>query len=127
MEVRALICISCPMGCKLMVSEDVDGSKELNVTGHGCLRGIKFANEEFYAPKRVITTVVSIEGEDMEFLPVISDGTISKEKVSECIQILKEIQVKRPVLLGEVIIKNILDTNVDILAAKTIKDMEVIS
>lgn len=119
MDVKNFTCISCPMGCRLMVFEDTEDN-ELKVTGNRCKRGITFAKDEFYSPKRIITTVLSMEDDDKEFLPVISDGGVPREKVWDCIHFLQEIQVKKPILAGEIIIRNILDTNVNIIASKSI-------
>lgn len=120
MSIRNFTCISCPIGCSLKVFEDPE-SKELNVTGNKCPKGVIFAKEEFYAPRRVITTIVSIDDQDNVFLPVISDGTVPKDKVFDCIHLLQGIRVKKPIKIGEVVVNNILNTNIDICAAKTIK------
>ena len=119
MDVRKFTCISCPVGCRLTVFEDSE--KQLQVSGHGCKRGITFAKDEFYSPKRIITTILSIEGETYEFLPVISDGSVPKEKVVDCIHFLQEVQARKPIQAGDVVFSNILDTNVNIIAAKTIE------
>ena len=113
-------CISCPIGCNLEVYQDKE-TKELHVSGNSCKRGVDFANEEYYSPRRVVTTVVSIQDEDMELLPVISDGTVPRNKVFDCIEFLQKTIVKKPIHIGQVIVGNILDTDIDIVAAKTIE------
>lgn len=44
-----LICICCPMGCRMTVEKTADG---YSVTGNTCPRGKKYAVEEMTAPDR---------------------------------------------------------------------------
>ena len=48
-----LICITCPLGCRLEAERGADG--ELLVSGNHCPRGARYAREELLAPKRVVT------------------------------------------------------------------------
>ena len=112
-----LTCIVCPIGCTLDIKEK-DG-EILDISGHGCLRGKKFAETEYHNPERMITTIVSLEGGEYSFLPVISDGEVPKENLKNCINELKRTKVKAPVKMGDIVKENILNTGINILAAKT--------
>jgi len=119
MNKREFTCISCPLGCHLELTES-QGSDLPEVTGNLCQRGIDFAREEFRAPRRVLTTVVSISGSN-SLLPVISAAPIPKEKLLASLEYLKRIKVKTPVTAGDVLVENILETQVSIVAAKTVE------
>lgn len=114
-----LTCIVCPLGCSLTIKENKD--KSIDISGHGCKRGIQFAESEFYNPQRMLTTIVSLEGGKYPFLPVISDGLVPKDKLVACIGIMQKTTVKAPVKMGDLIKENILESNINILAAKTVK------
>jgi CxxC motif-containing protein len=57
-------------------------------------------------------------------LPLLSVKTskpIPKEKIFKILKIIKNTSVNAPIEIGEIIIKNILNTGSDIIATKTIK------
>ena len=107
MEVIKLTCINCPLGCALEVRY-ID--EEYVVTGNRCIRGKKYALAEISNPTRILTTTIRVK----------SNGGIAKDKIFECIQILKEIEVQAPISMNEIIVANILDSGIDIVATKSI-------
>lgn len=114
-----LTCIACPLGCSLTIRENKD--KTIDISGNGCKRGIEFAETEYFNPQRMLTTIVALEGGEYPFLPVISESQVPKDKLVECIQVLQKITVKAPVNMGDTIVENLLESNINILAAKTAK------
>lgn len=110
---REMVCIVCPMGCHLSIEEE-----SLVVSGNNCPRGEKYAKEELTAPKRVITSTVRIKNGIHNRMPVKSDGGIPKELNMKCMEMLNNIELQSPVRRGEIVIKNILGTGVDILACR---------
>lgn len=114
-----LICINCPKGCHLNV-DIVDG--EYVVTGNDCPRGEKYAIDELKNPLRILTTTIKINSTKYERLPVISSSSLPKDKIMDAVKALKNIEVNAPIKLGDVIVKNILDLDVDIIASKSIKE-----
>ena len=110
---KELICITCPKGCHLKVDETT-----LTVTGNSCEKGAEYGKNELLNPTRVLTTTVNIEGAIHNRLPVKSNGGLPKDKLLEASKSLKDVCVKSPVKLGDVIISNILDTGIDIIACK---------
>lgn len=119
MKTQELYCIVCPNGCKLTVAMEGDAIKE--VTGGKCKRGEKYAVEELKNPQRVLTSTVKIENCDQALLPVRSSETISKSLLLDAMKQINKVKVKAPISLGDVIIKNILNTGVDIVAEKSIR------
>ena len=112
-----LVCINCPKGCHLIV-EDVNG--QIIVTGNTCERGKQYAIDELTHPLRTLTTTVGIISSQYERLPVITSNKIPKEKMFEVMAALKDTKTKAPIKMGDVIVKNILDLGVDIIASKSI-------
>ena len=111
-------CIICPRSCDLEV-EEKDGV--CIVSGNRCKRGEEYGINEHLHPKRMITTTVKLEGGDSRCLPVISDGSVPKELLTDCLDYLYGITIKAPVKLHDVVAENILGTGVNVLAARDVE------
>lgn len=118
METRNLTCIVCPMGCDLQIK--IEYGKVLEVTGNRCKRGNDYALKECTNPTRVVTTTVRVTGGTVAVVPVKTASDIPKGKISECIEALREVGVKAPVKIGDVILRNAAGTGVDIVATKNV-------
>ncbi len=118
METRELICINCPMGCPLTVT--LEEGVVTNVTGNTCKRGEIYAKKEVIAPTRIVTSTVRVEGGELAMVSVKTKEDIPKEKIFACVEALKNTVVKAPVHIGDVIVKNVADTGVDIVATKEV-------
>jgi CxxC motif-containing protein len=68
----------------------------------------------------MLTTTVKVKGGIRRRLPVVSNGEISKALLRKCIDALYSIEVKAPVHVNDVVMPNILDTGVNIVAGKEI-------
>ena len=110
--VRELTCIVCPKGCQLRV-ELKDGVVQ-NVTGYTCPRGLQYANDECTHPMRTVTSTVRCA--DGRIVAVKTADVIPKEKVFDA---MREINACRPegeLKIGDVIIANVADTGVAVVA-----------
>ena len=88
-----LVCIRCPRGCNLNITKKSNG--QIIVTGNSCPRGEEYGKQEITQPKRTITTI-----QKTDF------GTVKK---------IKNTKVKPNPQVGDVFIKNIFKTKVDII------------
>lgn len=109
-----LTCIVCPMGCRITV-ENVDG--ERRVSGNTCKRGEAYAIQETTCPMRTLTTLVSVKGGEGPLCPVKTANVIPKTKIGEALAQARVASVEAPVRIGDVIVKNIAGTGVDLVAA----------
>ncbi|MFL0247488.1 DUF1667 domain-containing protein [Candidatus Clostridium stratigraminis] len=119
MEKKELTCIGCPLGCSLLV--ELDNKGNIKVTGSSCKIGDTYAIKECTNPTRIVTTTVAVINGDYPTLSVKTEKDIPKNKVFECIRLLKNIVVTAPVAIGDLIYKNILDTGVNVVATRNIK------
>lgn len=115
-ETREMNCIMCPLGCEMTVI--VEDGKVTGVTGNTCPRGVKYANDEVTAPKRMLTTTVKISGALLPLLPVVSKSALPKEQVLACANFLRSISVTAPIKEGEIIVSDIMGSGVDIIAGR---------
>jgi len=101
---KQLICITCPVGCKL---EAALVNEELSVAGHACKRGIDFAMAELTAPMRTLCSTVRIaiaeQSEVIFMLPVRTDREIPKAAIIDVMKLLASIEVTQPVSCGDTI------------------------
>lgn len=118
MTTKELICINCPMGCMLSVDLDENGIQK--IIGNQCKRGELYAQKEVINPRRVVTSVVPVIGGVEEMVSVKTVSDIPKTLIKDCILALKNIKVEAPVRIGQVIIDNVLGTNVCIIATKNV-------
>ena len=109
-----LICITCPRGCHLKVDD------QLNVTGNTCPRGEVYAKAELTHPVRMVTSSVNIVSKIESRLPVKTKDPIPKELIFKVMEEIYKVSVKAPIKIGDVVIKDVLGTGVDIVACKNI-------
>jgi CxxC motif-containing protein len=114
-----ITCIGCPMGCTLLVN--MENNKVISISGHACKRGEEYGIRETTNPTRILTTTVEVKGGDINVISVKTDKDIPKSKLFECIRELKKIVLFAPIAMGEIIIPNIMDTGVNIIATKDVK------
>lgn len=112
--IKELICIVCPKGCHLKV----DTHNEYKVSGNQCQRGIDYGVVELTNPTRVVTSTIRIKGGIHKRVPVKTNGAIPKTLNFECMKIINSLEVEAPVKVGQIISKNILGTNIDLVITR---------
>ena len=120
MERKELICIGCPLGCNLTV--EMDGGQVVSVNGNACKRGDDYARKELTDPRRIVTSTVPVAGGNLPVVSVKTASDIPKGKIRECLCALKGVTLTAPVQIGDVIVENVADTGVDVIATKSISD-----
>ena len=112
-------CIMCPLGCEVTVMSDESG-QITEVLGNKCIKGEKYARDEFAHPLRVLTSTVAVEGAQFARLPVRTSDLIPKDRMFDCMKEIRNIKVKAPVKTGDVIASNILGLGIDIIATRNL-------
>ena len=118
-ETRELICVNCPMGCRLQVT--VEQGKVSTVKGNVCSRGERYAREEVLRPMRMVTSLIVVPG-SREPLSVKTRTAIPKDLIFRCLQAIRRCQVEMPVRIGDVILPDVLGSGVDIVATRNLPD-----
>ena len=120
-DTKELVCIVCPVGCKLTIEKS---GEEYVVKGNVCQRGQDYAIEELTHPTRMLTSTVKLTGSHHVRLPIHTSAPIPKDLIFEAMQVINNFTAKAPVNIGEVLIKDILDTGVDICSSRTINEQK---
>lgn len=114
--VAEIRCITCPTGCLVQVKKDEKG--EISFEGYTCKRGLEYAQQEYYEPKRVLTTTIRVENGYLPLIPVRTDKPILKTKLDDALNIVANTIIKAPIKMGDVLIQNILELDANIIASR---------
>ena len=116
-------CIGCPIGCPLQLVHK--GKKITEISGYECDRGAKYAKQEFTDPRRELSTTVEISGARWKRLPVKVTGPVEKDRLLEAARNIHALNVKAPVKLGKVLLKDLLgEKGIDVVACRTMTKAE---
>jgi CxxC motif-containing protein len=107
---KQMTCIVCPVGCHLSIDDD------LKITGNRCPRGEKYGIDEMTHPKRMLTSTVRTIFSSHPRLSVKSNTALPKGLIFEAISVLDDIIIDKNVKIGDVIVSNIMNTGVDMIA-----------
>jgi CxxC motif-containing protein len=118
-KAQEVTCIVCPIGCKILVK--TDGNDVTLCDGYKCKKGIDYAKNEALDPRRMLTSSVLVEGGSWPLVSVKSSEPIPKNKLFSVLIEIKECTVNAPIKSGEILLKNVANTNIDIIATKTVK------
>ena len=113
-----LICICCPLGCRVTITKTEDG---YDVKGNTCPRGRDYAIAEMTAPTRMVTSSVPCNGGSDRMVSVKTDKPIAKHLIFEALETLKGVSVNAPVSEGDVVVENVLGTGVNFIATREIE------
>jgi CxxC motif-containing protein len=148
---RNLVCISCPLGCRLTVAWEDE--RDITVTGNRCAKGESYAQEEILAPKRVVTATVTVAGAAAaggatagaaattaavagpatktgvgpavtptpRRLPVKTSAPLLKEHIPGLLNELYQMEVGAPLRCGDVLMRDIAGTGVDLVVTRSLK------
>ena len=117
-------CTTRPSECLLTVEveRDADGAvaEVHSVIGNSCPRGDTFARQELTCPMRVLTTTVAVSGGDETLLPVRTAEAIPLELHAQAMDLIRDLVVKAPIRMSDVVLPNLLDTGTDLIASMDI-------
>jgi len=119
MNKKEITCIVCPIGCKILVKTDGNNCEILD--GNKCNQGISYAKSEALNPCRVITSSIFVKNGSWPLVSVKTTKPVPKEKIFKVLDEIKKAQIKAPVETGQILIKNVANTKIDIIATKSIK------
>lgn len=111
------------MGCHLKV--DDSDKNNIKVSGNTCPRGDKYAKEEVVCPKRMVTSIVEVEGGTVRMVSGKTSASVPKDKMFDVLDAIRNISVKAPVKKNQVILADVLGTGIDFVATKDVPKREI--
>ncbi len=122
-DVKEFVCIGCPMGCPLQLTHE--GPTIVEVKGHQCSRGSKYAKQEFTDPRRSLSTTIRVRGGRWARLPVKVTRQVPKERVREVAALIHGIEIEAPVAMGQVLLRNVLgDSAIEVVATRSMPRLD---
>ena len=115
--VKVIRCIVCPTGCQIQA---ISKGSEIVFEGYTCERGLEYAQQEYFEPKRILTTTIRVESGLLPLIPVRSDKPILKDKLDEALIEIAKTQVSAPIEMGDILIENILGLELNIIASRNL-------
>ena len=113
---KKLICINCPRGCNLETD-----TKSLSITGNFCPKGEEYAKNEITLPKRTVTSTILVNNGKDKLVSCKTSKPIDKDKIFLVMKEINSINISAPIKIGDILIKNILNTDVNIIATKNVE------
>ena len=114
MEKRELTCINCPLGCRINVT--LEKGEAVEVSGNTCPRGEAYARKEVTHPTRIVTSTMKVTGAKRPVISCKTASDIPKESIFKVMEAINEAAAEAPVGIGDVLIKNVANLGVDIVA-----------
>lgn len=120
--IKVIRCIVCPTGCEIKVKKGA--GEKVTFEGYTCDRGLEYAQQEFYEPKRILTTTIRVDKGILPLIPARTDKPILKDKLKDVLKEVAQVKVKAPIKMGDILIKNVLDLDADVIASRDLNKEE---
>jgi len=115
--VKVIRCIVCPTGCQIQA---ISKGSDVVFEGYTCNRGLEYAQQEYFEPKRILTTTIRVENGFLPLIPVRTSKPILKEKLNEALNEIAKTLVNAPIEMGEILIENILGLEANVIASRNL-------
>ena len=115
-----VICIQCPMGCRMTV--EIYKQEVLGTKNAGCNRGIEYAIGEIRSPVRDFFSTVKVKNGKTPMLSVRSTKPVPKSLLLAYAMEISKLTVQAPIRIGSIVVKDILNSGIDIIATKSIEE-----
>lgn len=104
------ICINCPMGCPLTITEE---EGKIVVRGYTCKRGLEYGVSEYTAPVRTVTTLIRTT--DGRVAPVKTSRPVPKDRMFDVLERMRDIIAPADCNIGDVVEHDTLGLGADIV------------
>lgn len=119
METKEMICIGCPLGCNLTVTID---NENITVSGNTCKNGEIYGKNEATNPVRVVTSSIKVINGNIDRVSCKTKTAISKKKIFDVMEEIRKAKINAPVKIGDVLIDDVANTGVSVVATKNIEE-----
>lgn len=115
-ELKEMVCITCPLGCRLEL--EIENGDIKAVYHHSCKRGIEYAKQEFYDPRRMVTATAPIEHGPVKRIPVRTSEPIPIKHINALLNAIYRLRLQTPLPLGAPVITNFAEIGIDVIATR---------
>ncbi len=122
---REFVCIICPNGCRIKVEYEEINIK--NIKGDECFKGKEYVKNEITNPLRVFTGSILVENGDFSLVSVKTHVPIPKKYLKKIGEITRQLKVEAPIKASQIIVSNLLNENIDLIATRKIEKKKSLS
>lgn len=115
-------CKICPMKCELIIEDDKENNS-YTVRGNRCPQGQKYVLKELKEPSRVMFSRVLLDSGPMSRLHVKTDDIVPSYLKDKFIEIIENTRVKAPISKGDIIIKDVMNTGINVISARKVNSV----
>ena len=115
---RTFTCIVCPNGCE--IETEYEETQVLSVTGNLCPKGRTYVTQELVDPRRTIASSVRVLGGALPLASVRLNRPIPKDRIFDVMKEIGSRTLQAPVRIGDVVIKNVLGLDSDVIVTKNV-------
>jgi CxxC motif-containing protein len=113
-----IVCVVCPTSC--LVVAEWNETELLRIDRHQCKLAWDYIESEIFDPRRTVTTTLPVEGGRLPLVSVKTASPVPKDMVMDIMDDLADVVAQAPIKLGDVLVSNILDTGIDIVATRNV-------
>lgn len=100
---------------------DIEDGKITAVRHNSCKRGIDYAHQEFYDPRRMVTATAAIRNGTVPRVPVRTSAPLPVQRIPAALEAIYALDLTAPIEQGTVVITNLADSGIDILTTRAIQ------
>ncbi len=113
---KEIICIECPIGCRININENGD------ISNYKCKKGINYVLNEIKNPLRSLTTTVKTVGFKKRRVAVRVDKEIPKDMIFPVLKEIKKLRISKKIKINEILIENILNLGVNVISTESLDE-----
>ena len=88
---------------------------------NSCKRGVEYAQQEYYDPKRMVTTTATVSGGILKRVPVCTSESIGVEHIESMLQAVHQLTITAPLPIGTAVLKNFAETGVYVKTTRNVR------
>ncbi len=115
---RIFTCLLCPNGCEIEVRYEDRRIHE--ISGALCSKGDQYVRQELLDPRRSIASSILVKNGHLPLVSVRLSRAVSKNMIFPIMAEIRKQQVEAPVALGQVLIRQVLGLDCDVVATKNV-------
>ena len=117
-HIQEMVCITCPIGCRMEL--ELENGELVAVQHNSCKRGIEYAKQEFYDPRRMVTTTASVSGGMVKRVPVRTSAPLPIARIESVLEAIYDLRLQAPLEIGQAVIENFAGTGVDVVTTRNL-------
>jgi CxxC motif-containing protein len=91
------------------------------VQHNSCKRGVEYARQEYYDPRRMITATATLTGGILKRVPVRTSAPIPIQHINDLLHAIYELTIVAPLPVGTAVIKNFAGTGIDVMTTRKVR------